>query len=161
VNEVLSEDQLVKLEAHKEAQKAARKTAKAEINEYRKQNVKPVVKAERVAFEKLLSEEEKETIEAARAMKPKRDGNKKGSMTKEDREQRKESMTQIKLLLDPIVENHKTELAKVEERLKPVKQEAKTHAENTLSANGIEKRKRKKNKTPKENGSYKFLLMKA
>ncbi len=135
----LTPEQLLALKAAKESNKAKHNQVKAERAKF--QAAKQDLKAMRSAFDAKLSTEEKEVIEKARLLLPKRvKKTEKAELTPEEKEERKAIRMEIKNLLAPVIATHQAELDQIKSTTPT---------------------KRGKNESTPNNGFYhKFLLMK-
>lgn len=137
VKEVLTPEQLKKLE---ELKKESRENAKAmheELRKYRKERIEPVMKQKREEFEAALTGEEKATIQQCREKLkrfknenrgPKgegKEGTNKVSAEKRKKmaEQRKRIHTENQEALKPILTAHREKLDQIEKDLEPMKAE--------------------------------------
>lgn len=139
LKEVLTKEQLEKLETIKKENKKKKTELRKEIRQYQKEVMLPVLKAQRMEFDKLLTNEEKKVIEDLRIRQREmhkqsreirktgkeadnKDQNKKGRhemMKKRNEQFRKDCKNQ----LTPIIESHAADLKKVESNLEPQRNE--------------------------------------
>ncbi len=161
IHEVLDEDQIIALkEVHKQM-KTERKEAHQQIKQYHKEHVKPQVQAKRVEFDKLLTEDEKQIIEEARALKPKHKKGERKTLTEQEREELKAKRQEINQMLDPIISAHQTELDAIMVDLKPVFDEAEKQRQEIASEQNVKPRKtHKKSQKAEKKRLYRFLLSK-
>lgn len=128
LNEILTEDQAVKLatirEAHeaeraveREAHKAEREKVKMAIQSYQEDKITPVLAPKRAEFDKLLTPDEKELIASLREQKElhKEEVKMKRGKDKGDRTERKENKEAIKSILD----KYETELDAIWTSIEP------------------------------------------
>lgn len=129
----LTESQVATLKQKREEQRDIRKKLKAELREYRKANITPVMIEKRGEFEQKLSAEEKATIEKLRAEKKakieerkalikeeKMEMRKKGK-SDEFRAKRKEEHKAMRAELKPILDTHKEDLEAIEAEIAPLR----------------------------------------
>ncbi len=137
VKEVLTPEQLKKLEELKKASRENAKAMREELRKYRKERIEPVLKQKRMEFESALTEEEKATIKQCRdRMKELKDGRKEDmenrkaehkKMTPEERklmqENRKKVRTENQEALRPILRAHRDKLDQIEQDMEPLREE--------------------------------------
>jgi hypothetical protein len=157
IKEVLTEEQRAIL---KESRDQKKRTHHQENRAYYKEHVKPVVKAKRMEFETKLTVEEKQVIADARLLKPqhKKDGKK--GISKQERQQMKESKAEIKLMLQPIVTAHKLELEEIMNELEPIYEEAAKHRKSLNEEISGSRKHHKKGAKSEDQEIYRFLLSK-
>lgn len=175
IESVLTEEQKTKLKAAHDAKKAEMKEMRSELKTYREQKITPTLKAKRLAFDQVLTEDEKATITKLRGeMKAQREEWKAGKTEKGDHkvnhEKRKEAHAKLAAALTPIVEAHKAELAQIDEDLKPlrdtwkadmdaIKAKHKKDCGKCVNKSGG-KHKRAEGEKGEDMKYYRFLLMK-
>lgn len=163
----LTEDQLAELKEQrknapklsKEEQQAKKEKMKAERKALR-EKAKPQIQEARAAFESKLTQEEKDVIVNARALVAsslavKGDSSLK-SLNKEERMIIKTNRDSVKKMLQPIIENHRSELEAVRAEVKPPKGSAVKEREGQKGQAKPHDHKVK----PEERFYQRFLLMK-
>jgi len=116
IRELLTEEQRDQL---KDAKQVQRKNREGQLKNNKERGThREVLRAKRLEFDKILSEEEKSKIEEARALLPERSHKKEHvELTEAQKEERKTIRKTIAILLQPIIENHKTELDAIKAEL--------------------------------------------
>ena len=114
-----NEQQQILKEEHKE-ERGQNKAARDKIKEYHNKNVRPVIFEKRKSFDSKLTDEEKEVINQARALKPDFEkGHKVRERSSEEKHNNNATREEIKMLLTPIVNAHRSELEIIAEELQP------------------------------------------
>lgn len=137
---------------------------KKELRVYYRQNIIPLLTEKRLNFENELTDDEKATIEGIRT---KRNGFRaewqEGQITGEGMETKdmKDFMTESRKALQPILLNHKASLEKLEESIRPEREQWETDIDK-IKAKYITDYKPKSDKIfkSKEKNAIDFLLMK-
>lgn len=168
IKDVLTPEQFEKLKTvikdsiqHKREE---RKKAAKEIKDYTDKNIKPVIGAKRVEFDKLLSDEEKKTIaEYVAKQKALKDSRFKDSDPEMMKERRKSLHKETAIALKPILEKHKSDLEKILGELKPQFEKWQKDIKDIKDKNGnseFDKKGEGKHKQEfnKKNVAIKFLL---
>ena len=167
IHSELTEDQLAELkEQRKNAPRLSKEERQAKKDQMKaerkalKEKAKPQVQEARAAFESKLTQEEKDVIVNARAlvansMAVKGDSSMK-SLKKEDRLMIKTNRDSVKKMLQPIIENHKSELETIRAEVRPPKGSAVKEREGQTGQAKPHDHKVK----PEERFYQRFLLMK-
>lgn len=146
VKKLLSESQIATLKEARKGMKAERKEAKAD--RAKRKEAKDALLVLRQDFDRVLSSEEKEAVEKARALMPEKlNKEDRANLSEEEKAQRKTTKKEIANLLKPLIENHKSELDAIKADM-PARPE---------KANKLPKEKKKNGE---QRFYHRFLLMK-
>lgn len=163
VKEILTPEQLNKAKSimvdTNKIKQNGKKAYRKQLIEYTEKNIKPAISEKRKEFDKNLSEEEKKIIaEFVAKHNALKDANKEIIDKKLIIERRKALHKETTEALKPIIANHKTELEKIFDDLKPQIEKWQNDIDRMMMENGIKNEEKKPFKMNKKNLLLRFLL---